>query len=372
MSMRNQYNFNMLLRGKGKQIMPIINLTKIVSSYAVASILSLFFTPIMVFLAKRFNVVDKPNQRKLHKENTPLLGGLAIYAAFVITVAIFAYHQITLVKIAVIVGATLIEILAVVDDIKNLNAKLRLAVMFFLSLAIYVTFYFSYFTWNILHDNMLVAVLFGGAVVIWITGIINAINFTDGIDGLSSYFSLIALFAFSIILAMQVRYEFALIVNIAAIGGILGFIPYNRHKALIFMGDAGSMLLGFIIGIISLVTATRVDSILYFTVPIYILLMPLLELLTSVIRRIIFRKPIFSADKYHFHHLLSVKINDSLIVVVVLAAIQVIFALCGVLVYVYKAYVIGLVGLVSIVLAALIILSIKYFKIKKQLATENM
>jgi len=351
--------------------MPIINLTKIVSSFAVASILSLFLTPVMVLLAKKFNIVDKPNHRKMHKENTPLLGGLAIYIAFVVTVALFAFHQITLVKIAVIVGATLIEILAVVDDIKNLNAKLRLVVMFLLSLAIYITFYFSYFTWNILHENIFVAVLLGGAVVVWITGIINAINFTDGIDGLSSYFSLIALFAFSIILAMQGRYEFALIVNIAAIGGVIGFIPYNRHKALIFMGDAGSMLLGFIIGIISLVTTTKADSIIYFIVPIFILLMPLLELLTSVFRRILLKKPIFGADKYHFHHLLSVKVNDPLIVVVILAAIQVVFALCGVMIYLYEAYVIGLIGLVTIVLAALILLGIKYVKIKKQLAIQE-
>lgn len=346
--------------------MPIIYLTKIVSSFALASVLSLFFTPIMIFLAKKFNIVDKPSHRKIHKENTPLLGGLAIYAAFVITVAVFAFHRIPLVKIAVIVGATLIEILAVMDDIKNLNAKLRLAVMFLLSLAIYITFYFSYFTWNILHENIFVAVLFGGVVVVWITGIINAINFTDGIDGLSSYFSLIALFAFSIILSMQGRYEFAIIVNIAAIGGLIGFIPYNRHKALIFMGDAGSMLLGFVIGIISLVTATKANSILYFVVPIFILLMPLLELLTSVIRRIIFRKPIFGADKHHFHHLLSVKINDPLIVVVVLAAIQVIFAFFGLMIYLYEIYVIGLIGLVSTVLVALVFLCIKYIKIKKQ------
>lgn len=351
--------------------MPIINLTKIVSSFALSSILSLFLTPVMVLLAKRFNIVDKPNHRKMHKDETPLLGGLAIYAAFVITVAVFAFHQITLVKIAVIVGATLIEILAVVDDIKNLNAKLRLAVMFLLSLAIYITFYYSYFTWNILHENIFIAVLLGGAVVIWVTGIINAINFTDGIDGLSSYFSLIALFAFSIILAMQSRYEFALIVNIAAIGGVIGFIPYNRHKALIFMGDAGSMLLGFIIGIISLVTTTKADSILYFAVPIFILLMPLMELLTSVIRRIIFRKPIFGADKYHFHHLLSTKINDPLIVVVVLAAIQVIFAFIGLMIYAYQAYVLGMILLVSIVLIALIVLSIKYIEIKKQIDIEE-
>lgn len=346
--------------------MTITNLTNIVSSFAVASVLSLFLTPVMLLVAKRYNIVDKPNHRKMHKQDTPLLGGLAIYIAFVVTVALFSFHQIRLVKLAVIAGATLIEILAVIDDAKNINAKIRFLFMLLLSASIYITFYFSYFTWNILHDNIWIAILFGGVVIFWITAIINAINFTDGIDGLSSYFSLIALFAFSIILSMQGRYEFALIVNIAAIGGVIGFIPYNRHKALIFMGDAGSMLLGFIIGLISLVSTTKADSILYFIVPIYILLMPLLELLTSVLRRVILGKPVFSADKYHFHHLLSKKVDDPLIVVVILAAIQVVFAFCGVMVYLYKAYFIGLIALVVIVLIVVSLLCSTYKKLRKE------
>ena len=343
-----------------------LNLTYIVSSFAVSSLISLFITPLMILIARKYNVVDKPNHRKMHKEATPLLGGLAIYIAFVVTVAIFAYNRINLVKIAVILGATLIEILAVIDDIKNLSARLRMLIILFLATCIYITFYYSYFTWNILHDNWWMKILLGAVVILWVSGIVNAINFTDGIDGLSSYFSLIALFAFSIILAMQNRYEFAIIVNIAIIGGVIGFIPYNRHKALIFMGDAGSMLLGYVIGLISLVSTTKADTILYVVVPVYILLLPLMELVTSVIRRIILRKPIFVADKYHFHHLLSAKINDSLIVVVLLALIQVVLAFTGVMIYIYSAYIPGIIALFIIVVTTLVLLCIKYHKLKKE------
>jgi len=346
--------------------MTSLNLTYIVSSFAMSSILSLFLTPIMIFIANKYNIVDKPNHRKLHKEATPLLGGLAIYIAFVVTVSLFSFHQIRLVKVAVIVAATLIEILAVIDDMKNLSAKFRMVIILFLAACIFITFYYSYFTWNILHENIWVRLLLGITVILWVTGIVNAINFTDGIDGLSSYFSLIALFAFSIILAMQNRYEFAIIVNIAAVGGVIGFIPYNRHKALIFMGDAGSMLLGFIIGVISLISTTKADTVLYAIVPVYILLLPLLELATSVLRRLILKKPIFGADKYHFHHLLSAKVNDSLIVVVILASIQVLFAFLGVMIYVYSLYVIGIISLFVVVLAALIVLCSKYYRIKKE------
>jgi len=348
--------------------MTILNLTKVVSSFAMSSLLSLFLTPVMILIAKKYSIVDKPNHRKMHKENTPLLGGLAIYAAFVITIALFSYHGMRLVKIAVILGATLIEILALIDDVKNISAKLRFGAMVLLAAAIYLTFYFSYFQWNILHESLLVAIALGAVVIFWVTAIINAINFTDGIDGLSSYFSLIALFGFSIILSIQGRYEFALIVSIAAIGGVIGFIPYNRHKALIFMGDAGSMLIGFIIGILSLVSTTKAESVLYVIVPIYLLFVPLMDLITSVIRRIIFRKPIFAADKYHFHHLLSEKIDDSLIVVVILAAIQVSFASFGVLIYVYSLYTIGLIVLAATVIVLLILLYIRYMKIKKSLS----
>ncbi|MEX1377727.1 MAG: MraY family glycosyltransferase [Eubacteriales bacterium] len=344
------------------------NLTYIISSFALSSILSLFLTPIMILIAKKFDIVDKPNYRKMHKTSTPLLGGLAIYIAFIVTVAIFSFHQYPLVKIAVILGATLIEIVAIIDDIKNLSPKLRIVIMFLLSVAIYLTFYYSYFTWNILHDNLWMKILLCGVVVFWVTGIINAINFTDGIDGLSSYFSLIALFAFSVILAIQGRYEFALIVNIAAIGGVIGFIPYNRHKALIFMGDAGSMLLGFIIGMISLVSTTKADTVLYVIVPVYILLIPLLELITSIMRRLILKKPIFLADKYHFHHLLSRKIDDNLIVVVLLASVQVLFAFLGVIIYIYGIYIIGLVLLIAVTIAILALLTYKYIKLREELA----
>jgi len=344
--------------------MTLSNLTKVVSTYALSSILSLFLTPVMILLAKKLNVMDKPNYRKLHKDDTPLLGGLAIYAGFVVSVALFSYHSIWLVKLAVIVGATLIEILALIDDIKNISAKFRLVIMFGLAAAIYITFYFSYFNWNIVHDSIAIAVLLGVLVMVWVSAITNAINFTDGIDGLSSYFSLIALFAFSIILSMQGRYEFALIVNVAAIGGVIGFIPYNRHKALIFMGDAGSMLLGFIISIISLVSTTKAESVLYFVVPIYILLVPLLELATSVMRRMIFKRSIFAADKYHFHHLLNNKINDTLLVVVILTAIQVVLAFAGLIIYMNKWYVQGLIGLVIIIFTVVTLLCIKYKKIK--------
>ena len=156
--------------------MTITNLTNVVAGYALSSIISLFLTPVMILLAKKLNVVDKPNYRKLHKQDTPLLGGLAIYGAFVAAVALFSYHQIWLVKMAVIVGATLIEILALVDDVKNISAKLRFLIMVLLSAAIYVTFYFSYFNWNVLHENVAIAILLGVVVVFWVTGIINAIN----------------------------------------------------------------------------------------------------------------------------------------------------------------------------------------------------
>lgn len=338
----------------------------IILTLAISATISLFMTPVMVLLAKKYNIYDVPNDRKIHIGATPLLGGLAIYMSLIITVLLFSSHQSPMIKYAVVIGATFIEILALIDDIKNLKARVRIVIIILLATVIFFSFYYFYFTWEALRASLCLQILLGVVVILWITGIINAINFTDGIDGLASYFSLISLFAFSIILSMQNRFEFALVVNMAAIGGVIGFIPYNRHKALIFMGDAGSMLLGFIIGILSLISVTAADNILYAIVPIYILLLPLMELVTSVLRRLIFKKPIFKADKYHFHHLLSNKIDDHLIVVVILSLIQVVFAVFGVLIYVFEIYIVGLVVLCIVIITSLFLLTKKYIREAKK------
>lgn len=116
----------------------------IILTLAISATISLFMTPVMVLLAKKYNIYDVPNDRKIHIGATPLLGGLAIYMSLIITVLLFSSHQSPMIKYAVVIGATFIEILALIDDIKNLKARVRIVIIILLATVIFFSFYYFY------------------------------------------------------------------------------------------------------------------------------------------------------------------------------------------------------------------------------------
>jgi UDP-GlcNAc:undecaprenyl-phosphate GlcNAc-1-phosphate transferase len=178
----------------------------------------------------------------------------------------------------------------------------------------------------------------------------NAINFSDGLDGLASYLSIVSVMSFAIIFAYQGRTTLALPFALTLAGAIAGFIPYNRNPALIFMGDTGSMFIGFMLSLLS-IACIRLETTLYaMIVPVYLIFIPIIDMLMSILRRLITKKSIMKPDKMHFHHQLNKRFANHTLVVIILALSQVIFSAAGIFIFIYKQYILG-----SIILGCIII-----------------
>ena len=315
-------------------------------SIFVPFLLALFLTPLMMTVAKKKNIVDMPNNRKSHTAPIPLLGGIAIFISAAVSISAFAYSTSILIKLTLIVALSGVSLVGLIDDIVSLSAKKRLVILIIQAIIVYVGLIQYY---SVAH-SLLLQIVFGIFVVIWIVGITNAINFSDGLDGLSSYLSIIAAISFAIIFTLQGRTVFALPIALSLGGAVGGFLPYNRNPAMIFMGDSGSMLIGFMLGLLSIMSTIRESTMLSIIVPIFILLLPIADMLTSILRRLIIRKPIMKPDKLHFHHILNEKINNHMFVAIIMSLIQIASAAFGIIIFIFKLYTVGTIVLAAILL----------------------
>lgn len=260
---------------------------------------SLLVTPMLIHFIKKYNITDKPNFRKIHKNPIPTLGGLAIFASFLIGLLILQpenkYH------LAIVAGAFIIVIIGVLDDLFDLSPKIKMAGQ--IAAAVLVVF------WGGLQMSF-VNLPFGGTLefglfssiitIFWIVGVTNAINLIDGLDGLAAGVSSIALLTLAgMAMVMQNIYvaSMALILFFATVG----FLRYNFHPAKIFMGDTGALFLGYMISVLSLLGFKNV-TLISFVIPIFILGVPIADTLIAMIRRKVNKKPISSPDSSHLHH----------------------------------------------------------------------
>ncbi len=341
---------------------------------SIALVLSLGLTPLMILLSRKWKVLDMPNERKAHNEPMPLMGGVAIYLSTLITTVLYILlinNQVRVnIAIAFFVGISGVTMMGLIDDILSLSPKRRLVILFILALIVLVGCLQFYFPADLFQINILLALLTSFIVVFWIVAITNAINFSDGLDGLASCLSLVSAAGFAVIFFLQGRNQLALPTTLALCGAILGFLTYNLSPAVIFMGDAGSMFIGFMLGILSIMSMSE-ESVVVFVVPVFLILVPIMDMCMSVLRRLILRVPLMKPDKMHFHHILNKRFKSHRVVVFILAAVQLFFAMIGVLIYVNKIYVTGWILLGVIAVAAIVFTFFKASAIKKSSMIEN-
>ena len=262
-----------------------------------------FSLPLCQWLAFRFNILDLPGGRKVHRIATPLLGGVAVYLGLVIGV-LFNLSKLYL-FMPLLIGATLILILGLINDIRELSARLRLTcqaliAFFMVEMGVRVTF-LPAGPWKYTAETLI--------TVIWIIGVINAYNYLDGLDGLAAGSAVINLLCFGIILYKTGQYPLGLF-SLILMAACLGFLPYNFKKAKIFLGEAGSTLLGFILASIALVGDWAADDIVQISIPILILGVPIFDMIFTSIIRIKEGKVktilewLSYGGKDHFHHYL--------------------------------------------------------------------
>lgn len=285
------------------------------NTYLVAFLTALFIsfiiTPVVRKVALKFNIIDIPySQRKIHQKAIPRLGGLAIVFAFYIPITwLFFYeksisnlylHDIKHV-IGLYIGGLIITLLGIYDDIKGTNHRKKFAVQFLVALLMYYLGYKIKLLSNPFGQTINLGVFDSVISILWIVGVINAVNLIDGLDGLASGVTFFAVVTTFIIASFNNNPLVALFC--ATLGGaVLGFLYYNFNPASIFMGDTGSLFLGFILSIITIKGSYKGPATVAFLIPLLSLGLPLMDTLVAMIRRYIRGTSIFSADREHLHH----------------------------------------------------------------------
>ncbi|WYJ84294.1 glycosyl transferase, group 4 family protein [Enterococcus sp. DIV0840] len=268
-------------------------------------ILSLIVTPIVKLLAFRIGAYDAPGERRVNTKNMPTAGGLGIYFVFSFSCLVMFQSIIPIDYIwPIILGAGIVVATGLIDDIYELSPKKK-------TLGILLGALVIYFVADIRIDAVTLPLL--GHIdlrwfslpltLFWIFAITNAVNLIDGLDGLASGVSIISLATIGVIgyFFLHAKTVYIPIVIFVLVVSIAGFFPYNFYPAKIFLGDTGALFLGFMIAVMSLQGLKNATFITVIT-PMIILGVPITDTVYAIIRRLMNKRPISSADKMHLHH----------------------------------------------------------------------
>jgi len=277
--------------------------------------------------AAAMGMIDRPTERKRHVGVVPLVGGPALYLAISLSIVLFIPHTIT--TVFILIGLVLV-VLGVVDDRFDIPVRIRLIVQ---GLVAYLTVAYAGVQINQVGNLVGMGVFeFGGAVsfvftVIAIIGVINAVNMIDGLDGLAGSILMVTFVGLGF-LCLQAGYTVGMRMNMIFVGALIGFLCFNARvfvpKARVFMGDSGSMLMGYILAWF-FISLTQVDSPpMSSIVAVWMFGLPLVDTLSVMIRRARARISPFSAGRDHMHYLLvdnGFSVNETVATLVVVHAI---------------------------------------------------
>jgi UDP-GlcNAc:undecaprenyl-phosphate GlcNAc-1-phosphate transferase len=277
----------------------LIDYQAAVVGFAVAFLLAVLLTPVVSQVAWLAGVVDDSrDERRLHQRPTPLLGGLAILGAIVIpSVALGHQHGFW----GIIAGAALMSALGAFDDIHPLHPGVKMAgIVAIAAIPALLGVTIDHVTLPIvgafnLGDWQYVV------TIVWIVAIANIVNFIDGLDGLAAGFCAIASLTFAVLSASLGRADAAAISAIVA-GAAIGFLIYNFSPATIFMGDSGSLMLGYLLAALAIQGVLKTAAAVSLVFPLMILALPILDTSFVILKRLKYRQPIYQADRWHFHH----------------------------------------------------------------------
>ena len=271
-------------------------------AFIIALLVAFASTPAVKMLAVRIKAVDIPKDaRRMHKVPIPRAGGLAIFAGFLVSSLLFL--PMTGQFRAILLGALLLVVLGIIDDVVALDAKIKFVGQIVAALipalsGVVISGFVNPFS----ESNYFSLGIFSIPVtILWIVGITNAVNFIDGLDGLACGVSAIATITMFIIAILFQEAQIALMMAALA-GACLGFLPYNMNPAKIFMGDTGSMFLGYILAVTSIQGLFKFYAVISFAVPFILLGLPIFDTGFAIIRRILKGQSPLQADRGHVHH----------------------------------------------------------------------
>src|SRR5829696_2162344 len=267
--------------------------------FLVALAVAALLTPLVARLARRIGAVDGIKERGLAREATPLLGGLAIFAA--VLVAALVFLPLSQSVKGILGGAALITAVGALDDWRDLAPGTKLAGQVLAALILVESgVAVSDITLPFIH-RVEFGELGGVLTLLGLVALMNVVNFSDGIDGLAAGVCAISALAFAVI-AFDLGENTAGVLAAITAGAALGFLVHNFHPASVFMGDCGSNLLGLLLGAIVVEGSLKTNALIALIGPLVVLAVPFLDTGFVVAKRIKYRRPIYHADSNHFHH----------------------------------------------------------------------
>ena len=289
-------------------------------------------TPFVMALARRVGALDTGGHRRIHEGSMPLLGGIGIFVPFIGACLVGLWGGTGILQLvaaqrpqflALALGGLAIVALGIYDDTRGLRVRYKLLAQILIALAVVLA---GEDVLTVIRLPLLGTVQLSPAVgsivgVAWIVGLINAINIIDGIDGLAAGVSLIAAVGLLILGALG-QHTFMVLLCAALAGSLIGFLPYNLHPARIFLGDTGSMFLGFALSSIALMSTYKSQTAVIVLAPLLALGFPIFETTLSMARRAVRGAPVFSADNRHTHHRLLARGYSQRKVVLLLCAVS--------------------------------------------------
>ena len=305
-----------------------------VLAFMIALGTALVLTPAVIAFARRTGALDQPDARKVHARPIPRIGGIGIYAAFMVSILVqLIFVELTpefmMSLIGLMVGGTIIVAIGIIDDYCDLPAKVKLLGQILAAAVLVIGFDVRIdFITDPLGDFIYLELFAIPATIFWIVGLTNTVNLIDGLDGLAAGVSSIAAITIFLV-AMEEGIPFVAMVTAALAGAAVGFLYYNFNPARIFMGDTGSMFLGFMLAGISVVGAVKSAATIALIVPILALGLPILDTTFAIVRRMRNHRPIFKPDKGHLHHRLLAHDFTQKQAVLLMYVVSALFGLCA-------------------------------------------
>ena len=279
----------------------------ILITFVLAALTSAILTPITIKLAYKVGAVDIPKDaRRVHSKTMPRMGGLAFILGFFVSIIYMLLTggiADTTNLFGFFIGLAIIASVGFLDDVYQLKAWQKLIAQMIAAIVVIASglricyINIPFLTLYGLNDILSIIITFG-----WIIGVTNALNLIDGLDGLATGVSAISTLSLSVIFILNGSGELPLLLTIALLGGLIGFLPYNFNPAKTFMGDVGSNSLGFILATVSMIGMAKTYTFMAIILPVVILGLPIFDTLFAIFRRILHHKSIMEADRGHLHH----------------------------------------------------------------------
>ncbi|HMM20876.1 MAG TPA: MraY family glycosyltransferase [Selenomonadales bacterium] len=270
-----------------------------VLAFTIALAVSYFITPHVKDFAIKAGAMDAPDDRKVHTRPIPRMGGLGIYLGFIL--AVMASMHISHEILGLVLGGTVIVIVGMIDDTRQLSAKTKLMGQIIAALVLILFNIRIEWLTNPFGDMIYLNYFSIPITILWVVGLTNTVNLIDGLDGLAAGVSTIASITI-LLVAWQQNFWTVAILTAALAGSALGFLQHNFNPAKIFMGDTGSMFLGYTLAAVSILGTVKSAATIALVVPIVALGLPIMDTAFAIIRRYSNGRPIFKPDKGHLHH----------------------------------------------------------------------